>query len=211
MARATSRVRLGAACQNPFTQHPYEIAGGLAVLDTVSSGRAYLGLARGAWLDAIGLAPLRPLAGLRDAAAIVRALLSGDDRGYTGAVYRLAPGVRLRGGARRGDRGGQGRRGRATAGADRGGQVPGGGGGPRRDRFTASGAGGTRQGTGRGRFRRGGGCADSGLGARSVRVLRDARACGGAGAAGARRRGGPGRLRRPARADRRRRRGTAGT
>jgi len=97
MARATSRVRLGAACQNPFTQHPYEIAGGLAVLDTVSSGRAYLGLARGAWLDAIGLAPLRPLAGLRDAAAIVRALLSGDDRGYTGAVYRLAPGVRLRG------------------------------------------------------------------------------------------------------------------
>ena len=47
MARATSRVRLGAACQNPFTQHPYEIAGGLAVLDTVSSGRAYLGLARG--------------------------------------------------------------------------------------------------------------------------------------------------------------------
>ena len=98
MARATSRVRLGAACQNPFTQHPYEIAGGLAVLDTVSSGRAYLGLARGAWLDAIGLVPSRPLAGLRDAAAIVRALLAGDSRGYNGAVYRLAPGVRLRGG-----------------------------------------------------------------------------------------------------------------
>jgi len=97
MARATSRVRLGAACQNPFTQHPYEIAGGLAVLDTVSSGRAYLGLARGAWLDAIGLSPSRPLEGLRDAAAIVRALLAGDSRGYTGAVYRLAPGVRLRG------------------------------------------------------------------------------------------------------------------
>ena len=97
MALATSRVRLGAACQNPFTQHPYEIAGGLAVLDTVAAGRAYLGLARGAWLDAIGLSPSRPLEGLRDAAAIVRALLSGDDSGYTGAVYRLAPGVRLRG------------------------------------------------------------------------------------------------------------------
>jgi 5,10-methylenetetrahydromethanopterin reductase len=97
MARATTRVRLGAACQNPFTQHPYEIAGGLAVLDTVSHGRAYLGLARGAWLDAIGLSPSRPLEGLRDAAAIVRLLLSGDSRGYNGAVYRLAPGVRLRG------------------------------------------------------------------------------------------------------------------
>jgi alkanesulfonate monooxygenase SsuD/methylene tetrahydromethanopterin reductase-like flavin-dependent oxidoreductase (luciferase family) len=45
MARATSRVRLGAACLNPFTQHPYEIAGGLALLDAVSAGRAYLGLA----------------------------------------------------------------------------------------------------------------------------------------------------------------------
>ena len=96
MARATSRVRLGAACLNPFTQHPYEIAGGLAVLDAVSSGRAYLGLARGAWLDAIGLSQPRPLAHLRDTAAIVRALLSGDSRGYNGAVYRLAPGVRLR-------------------------------------------------------------------------------------------------------------------
>jgi 5,10-methylenetetrahydromethanopterin reductase len=97
MARATSRVRLGAACLNPFTQHPYEIAGGLAVLDAVSSGRAYLGLARGAWLDAIGLSPRQPLAALRDAAAVVRALLSGDAGGYAGAVYRLAPGVRLRG------------------------------------------------------------------------------------------------------------------
>jgi alkanesulfonate monooxygenase SsuD/methylene tetrahydromethanopterin reductase-like flavin-dependent oxidoreductase (luciferase family) len=38
MARATSRVRLGAACLNPFTQHPYEIAGGLALLDAVSAG-----------------------------------------------------------------------------------------------------------------------------------------------------------------------------
>jgi 5,10-methylenetetrahydromethanopterin reductase len=96
MARATARVRLGAACLNPFTQHPYEIAGGLAVLDAVSAGRAYLGLARGAWLDAIGLSPRQPLAALRDAAAIVRALLSGDAGGYAGAVYRLAPGVRLR-------------------------------------------------------------------------------------------------------------------
>jgi 5,10-methylenetetrahydromethanopterin reductase len=96
MARATSRVRLGAACLNPYTQHPYEIAGGLAALDAASAGRGYLGLARGTWLDAIGVAQPRPLAHLRDAAAIVRALLSGDDRGYSGTAYRLAPGVRLR-------------------------------------------------------------------------------------------------------------------
>jgi 5,10-methylenetetrahydromethanopterin reductase len=39
---------------------------------------------------------VRPLAALRDAAAIVRVLLSGDDRGYPGTVFRIAPGVRLR-------------------------------------------------------------------------------------------------------------------
>ena len=96
MARATSRVRLGAACLNPYTQHPYEIAGSLAALDVASGGRSYLGLARGTWLDAIGVDQRLPLAHLRDAAAIVRALLSGDDRGYEGRAYRLAPGTRLR-------------------------------------------------------------------------------------------------------------------
>jgi 5,10-methylenetetrahydromethanopterin reductase len=96
MAQATSRVRLGAACLNPYTQHPYEIAGSIAALDAASGGRAYLGLARGTWLDAIGVEQHRPLAHLRDAAAIVRALLSGDDTGYDGAAFRLAAGTRLR-------------------------------------------------------------------------------------------------------------------
>ena len=96
MARATSRVGLGAACLNPYTQHPYEIAGGLAALDAVCGGRAYVGLARGAWLEAIGIEQHHPLDYLRDTAAIVRALLSGDERGYAGAAYRLTPGVRLR-------------------------------------------------------------------------------------------------------------------
>jgi alkanesulfonate monooxygenase SsuD/methylene tetrahydromethanopterin reductase-like flavin-dependent oxidoreductase (luciferase family) len=97
MARATTRVRLGAACLNPYTQHPYEIAGGLAALEAASGGRAYLGLARGTWLEAIGIDQSRPLAHLRDTAAIVHALLSGDDRGYCGAAYWLAPGIRLHG------------------------------------------------------------------------------------------------------------------
>ncbi len=96
MARATSRVRLGAACLNPYTQHPYEIAGSIAALDAASGGRSYLGLARGTWLDAIGIEQHHPLAHLRDAAAIVRALLSGDESGYEGAAYRLTPGTRLR-------------------------------------------------------------------------------------------------------------------
>lgn len=96
MARATSRVRLGAACWNPFTMHPYEIAGQLAALQQASDGRAYLGLARGTWLDAIGVRQDRPVAVLREAAAVIGALLSGDSAGVAGSVFRLAAGTRLR-------------------------------------------------------------------------------------------------------------------
>jgi 5,10-methylenetetrahydromethanopterin reductase len=96
MAAATRRVRLGPACLNPYTLHPYEIAGQVAALDAASAGRGYLGLARGAWLDAVGLAQSRPLARLREAAVITRALLSGDEAGFTGREFTLAPGTRLR-------------------------------------------------------------------------------------------------------------------
>ena len=43
MARKTERIRLGPAALNPFTLHPYEIAGQTAMLDLASDGRAYLG------------------------------------------------------------------------------------------------------------------------------------------------------------------------
>ena len=60
-------MRLGPAALNPFTLRPYEIAGQTAMLHAVSRGRAYLGLAKGAWLDRLGLVEQRPLAGLREA------------------------------------------------------------------------------------------------------------------------------------------------
>ncbi|GAB3989856.1 LLM class F420-dependent oxidoreductase [Actinoallomurus acanthiterrae] len=96
MARATRRLRLGAACWNPYSMHPYEIAGQVAALDMASSGRAYLGLARGTWLGDIGVGQPRPLAHLRDAAGLIRALLSGARGGYQGEVFRLAPEAHLR-------------------------------------------------------------------------------------------------------------------
>ncbi len=96
MARSTTRVRLGAACWNPYTMHPYEIAGQLIALDTASAGRAYLGLARGTWLRAIGLDQPRPLEHVGNAIDIILALLSGDDAGVAGQAFRLATGTRLR-------------------------------------------------------------------------------------------------------------------
>jgi 5,10-methylenetetrahydromethanopterin reductase len=96
MARTTERVRLGPAALNPYTLHPVEIAGQVAALDAASGGRAYLGLVRGSWLDAVGLEARRPLATLREAVEVIRRLLRGDASGFEGEVFSLEAGARLR-------------------------------------------------------------------------------------------------------------------
>jgi 5,10-methylenetetrahydromethanopterin reductase len=95
MARTTERLRLGPAALNPFTLHPYEIAGQIAMLDTVSRGRAYLGLVKGAWLDRLGIHEPRPLNALRESVEIILALLAGDEQGVAGERFTLAPGTTL--------------------------------------------------------------------------------------------------------------------
>lgn len=95
MAQATERVRLGPAALNPFTLHPVEIAGQIAALDAVSEGRAYLGLVRGSWLDELGIETQRPLTAMREAVEVIRRLLAGDETGFAGEQFSLAPGARL--------------------------------------------------------------------------------------------------------------------
>src|SRR5215210_5321174 len=92
IAGATRRIRLGPACLNPYTLHPVEIAGQIAALDAASDGRVYLGLARGAWLDQIGVDSGRPLLRMRESVAVIHHLLEGRDDGFTGEIYRLPPG-----------------------------------------------------------------------------------------------------------------------
>lgn len=96
MARHTRRVRLGPAAVNPFTCHPLNIAGNIALIDEASQGRAYLGLARGSWLDFVGLEPARPVTALREAFACIRHLLSGSTEAYPGQIFSLAGGESLR-------------------------------------------------------------------------------------------------------------------
>ncbi|GIJ10888.1 LLM class flavin-dependent oxidoreductase [Micromonospora andamanensis] len=95
-ARHTRRIRLGAACLNPFTLHPVEVAGQVAALDLASHGRAYLGLARGTWLQQVGVAQIRPLRRIAETVQIVRRLLAGDDGGFVGREFTVAPGTALR-------------------------------------------------------------------------------------------------------------------
>jgi 5,10-methylenetetrahydromethanopterin reductase len=95
VAQATTRLRLGPAALNPYTLHPIEIAGQLATLDLLSGGRAYLGLARGAWLDELGLEQRDPVGRLTEALDVIERLLAGDRRGYAGRWFALPPGRAL--------------------------------------------------------------------------------------------------------------------
>ena len=96
IARATTRVRVGPSCLNPFTLHPVEIAGQIAVLDAASDGRAFLGLARGAWLEQLCVDQSEPVTAIREAWEIVGRLLAGDESGFAGKRFSLPPGSRLR-------------------------------------------------------------------------------------------------------------------
>jgi 5,10-methylenetetrahydromethanopterin reductase len=96
MAKATQRLRVGVAAVNPFTCHPINIAGNIALIDEAANGRAYLGLARGGWLDFIGVEPQRPVAALREAFTCVRHLLRQSREPYTGEIFPLAGGDSLR-------------------------------------------------------------------------------------------------------------------
>src|SRR5262249_60224572 len=72
IAAATRRARVGPSCLNPFTLHPVEIAGQIAALDRASDGRAFLGLAAGAWLDSIGVDQSRPAGAAARAREVAR-------------------------------------------------------------------------------------------------------------------------------------------
>jgi 5,10-methylenetetrahydromethanopterin reductase len=96
IAASTERVRVGPSCLNPFTIHPVEIAGQTAMLDAAAGGRAFLGLARGAWLETMGVDQSDPVTAIREAWEVVRRLLEGDDTGFEGRRFSLRQGDRLR-------------------------------------------------------------------------------------------------------------------
>jgi 5,10-methylenetetrahydromethanopterin reductase len=96
IARATRVVRVGPSCLNPFTLHPVEIAGQIGMLDAASDGRAFLGLARGAWLESLGVDQSQPVTAMREAWEIVTRLLAGDESAFVGERYLLPRGSRLR-------------------------------------------------------------------------------------------------------------------
>lgn len=96
IARHTERVRIGPAAVNPFTSHPINIAGHVALIDEAAQGRAYLGLARGSWLDFVGIEPTRPITAVREALECIQHLLQQSTEPYRGEIFQLAGGDSLR-------------------------------------------------------------------------------------------------------------------
>ncbi|HRW10206.1 MAG TPA: LLM class flavin-dependent oxidoreductase, partial [Caldilineaceae bacterium] len=96
IARATNTLTIGVAAVNPFTCHPINIAGNIALIDEAAQGRAYLGLARGGWLDFVGVEPKRTVTALREAFHCVRHLLRQSKEPLSGEFYPLAGGDALR-------------------------------------------------------------------------------------------------------------------
>lgn len=95
IAEHTTEVRIGVACHSPAWTHPVDIAAQTAASALFSGGRTYCGLARGAWLEGLGVAPGNGLRRLAESVTVVRALLAGDDRGVAGSEVPLPRGFRL--------------------------------------------------------------------------------------------------------------------
>ena len=96
IARHTRRARIGVAAMNPFTCHPINIAGNIAIINDAAEGRAYLGLTRGAWLDTIGVHPKREITAMREALVCIRHLLDQNTEPLDGEIFPLTGGSRLR-------------------------------------------------------------------------------------------------------------------
>lgn len=71
---------LGTGVTNPYTRHPAMTAAAMATLDTVSDGRAHLGLGGGSGigLDPLGYDQEDPIGTVRDAIKVINGLLDGE-------------------------------------------------------------------------------------------------------------------------------------
>jgi 5,10-methylenetetrahydromethanopterin reductase len=90
-AAATARVGIGIGVFNPYNRHPTLIAMEIGALDELAQGRARLGIGSGiaSATERIGLSTERPLAAVRDAITIVRAMLAGEEVTYAGRVFSV--------------------------------------------------------------------------------------------------------------------------
>jgi 5,10-methylenetetrahydromethanopterin reductase len=88
-AAATERIGIGVGVLNPYNRHPTLIAMEVGALDQLAQGRARLGIGSGiaSATERMGLRADLPLAAVRDAITIVRAMLAGEEVNYAGKAF----------------------------------------------------------------------------------------------------------------------------
>ncbi|MEM3071994.1 MAG: LLM class flavin-dependent oxidoreductase [Candidatus Bathyarchaeia archaeon] len=91
LASETRKVTLGTAVSDPHRLHPAVLAQAVTTLDHLSGGRAILGLGAGEAtnLEPYGISWDHPIARLKEAIQIMKALWTGNPITYKGRFYRL--------------------------------------------------------------------------------------------------------------------------
>ncbi len=91
MAPHVKRARIGPATVQPARVAPIDIAAQAALLELLAPGLTYIGLSRGAWLEAHGITPEpKPVTAIREAVSVIRYLLGGETGGVGGDMHSLA-------------------------------------------------------------------------------------------------------------------------
>lgn len=87
--------RFGPACI-VVPKHPSldSVVGEISRLDQIYPGRAYLGLAAGAWMDKVGLKDAT-VNQVREAAEVAKYLFSKQDDGFEGTYFTVSPGFTI--------------------------------------------------------------------------------------------------------------------
>jgi 5,10-methylenetetrahydromethanopterin reductase len=86
----TDRIRVGPGIITPQIVHPCYHAGNLAELDELTSGRAVMGIARGAFWEFLGIEKQhKPITMVREAIHIIRRLLASDRSRFEGEVFTV--------------------------------------------------------------------------------------------------------------------------
>jgi 5,10-methylenetetrahydromethanopterin reductase len=95
VAQQTERIRLGPSVTNPYLIHPAIWAENAAMLDEISTGRAYFGVGRGAFLDFVNVQSEKPIHAVRETIEIVRRLWRGDATPFQGQVFQTSEFAKL--------------------------------------------------------------------------------------------------------------------
>jgi len=99
MARETQRIQLGTGIVNTYSRTPAALAQHFATLDELSGGRMVIGLGTSGYrvIEHWHGVPFQPsLTRLREYVEIIRMILAGEPLKYSGKIFNLQRGFRLR-------------------------------------------------------------------------------------------------------------------